>query len=83
MFSHSILKDLPNAYLPMLWFEEKAAMPPDMAPSVKFLLFLMNTPTLTIVWSLLVAIGVIVVVGLLLDHWRRHRSYDPLLDPLM
>ncbi|ROT68508.1 scavenger receptor class B, croquemort type [Penaeus vannamei] len=78
-----ILKDLPNAYLPMLWFEEKAAMPPDMAPSVKFLLFLMNTPTLTIVWSLLVAIGVIVVVGLLLDHWRRHRSYDPLLDPLM
>lgn len=78
-----ILKDLPNAYLPMLWFEEKAEMPPDMAPSIKTLLFLLNTPTLTIVWSLLVAIGVIVVIGILLDHWRRHRAYDPLLDPLM
>nr|XP_027215929.1 protein croquemort-like [Penaeus vannamei] len=67
-----ILSEVPDVYLPMLWFEEIAEMPKDMAAELKALLFIMNTPTMDIIFSTMVLVGAF-TVGLLvgLNFCRR------------
>nr|CAD7603521.1 unnamed protein product [Timema genevievae] len=53
----SLFKNVPKIFFPMLWFEERAAMPQEMASQLKLLLHL---PTIGLVVSItLVVIGLI------------------------
>ncbi|XP_037795050.1 scavenger receptor class B member 1-like [Penaeus monodon] len=67
-----ILSEVPDVYLPMLWFEEIAEMPRDMASELKALLFIMTTPTMDVMFSTMVLLGSF-TVGLLvgLNFCRR------------
>lgn len=52
-----ILKKVPDIYLPMIWFEELAEVPEDMVGQLKALQFIKTTPTMTIVFSLMLLLG--------------------------
>ncbi|XP_042220970.1 protein peste-like [Homarus americanus] len=58
----TILKDVPKVYLPLLWFEEVAGVPEDMASQLSLLLFIMKTPTMTIIFSIMLALGVLTIL---------------------
>ncbi|XP_053639993.2 protein croquemort-like [Cherax quadricarinatus] len=66
----NILSEVTEVYLPLLWFEETAQLPPDMARQLKILLFIMNTPTTTIIFSLFIGLGLLTVIIVLGERYR-------------
>lgn len=74
----SLLRHLPEVYMPMLWFEVKAGMTPDLVSQMKMLLFFLDSSWPSVViWSVLIALAVVIVVVVLVVSWRRTGSYQP------
>ncbi|XP_076053206.1 protein croquemort-like [Oratosquilla oratoria] len=77
-----ILRNVPDVYLPLLWFEELAETPPDLAGQMKALLFIMHSPTMTIIFSIMVAVGILLiglVVGLAFAHHKARKAEERLV----
>lgn len=73
----SLLKSVPDVYLPMLWFEVQGGMTPTLASQTKTLVYFMtsNVPSV-VVWSVMIGLAVLAVVVVLVMAWRRNSSYD-------
>lgn len=71
---YSLLANVTEVYLPLLWFEELASLPEDLAKEMNTLLFIMNTPTITIIFSVMVGLGVIGFIFGLVMHYKRKRD---------
>ena len=56
---------MPDIYLPAIWFEELAEVPEDMNRQLKAVQFIMTTPTITICFSVMLVIGLLVIAYLL------------------
>ncbi|KAK4317176.1 hypothetical protein Pmani_011727 [Petrolisthes manimaculis] len=65
-----LLANVPEVILPVLWFEEVAGLPEDLAKEMNTLLFIMNSPTITIIFSVMVGLGVIGVLIGLIRHYK-------------
>lgn len=60
--------------MPLMWFEVAAGVPEEMIGQLQSLLFMMRTPTMTIIWSVMIALGSLTVVAVLARHWRKRRN---------
>ncbi|XP_047739171.1 sensory neuron membrane protein 1-like, partial [Hyalella azteca] len=49
-----ILAKVKEVILPLIWFEVSAGLTEELAKDLKPVMFLLHTPTMTIIWSLLV-----------------------------
>ncbi|KAK3869390.1 hypothetical protein Pcinc_025297 [Petrolisthes cinctipes] len=65
-----LLAKVSEVILPVLWFEEVAGLPEDLAKEMNTLLFIMNSPTITIIFSVMVGLGVIGVLIGLIRHYK-------------
>ncbi|MPC53983.1 Scavenger receptor class B member 1 [Portunus trituberculatus] len=66
-----ILKNVKEAYLPLLWFEEEAVIPDYMARQLQVLLVIMNTPTVYIVLGVILVLGVIGATLVTTRHYKK------------
>lgn len=76
--SISLLKDVPDVFLPMLWFEVRAEMTPEMASQVKMLIYFMSSSAISIgVWVVVLLVAALMVLGVLLyNRYRREPPYQ-------
>lgn len=66
-----ILKKVPKVYLPLLWFEEEAVMPHNLAWQLQALLLIMNTPIIYIILGVMLGLGVLGASLVIIYHWRK------------
>ncbi|XP_069994200.1 scavenger receptor class B member 1 [Penaeus vannamei] len=69
-----ILSEVPEVYMPLMWFEVAAGVPEEMVGQLQTLLFMMRSPTMTIIWSVMIAVGSLLVVGVLTRHFMKRRK---------
>lgn len=65
-----ILKEVPDIYLPMIWFEELAGVPQDMVKQLRGLQFIMSTPTITICFAITLLAGLAMMVAIAYIGYR-------------
>ncbi|XP_042892231.1 protein croquemort-like [Penaeus japonicus] len=69
-----LLSDVPEVYMPLMWFEVAAGVPEEMVGQLQTLLFMMRTPTMTIIFSVMIGLGLLTVALVLGLHWRKNRK---------
>lgn len=72
----SMLKDVTDVYLPLLWFEEEAVMPYNLAWRLKLLLVIMNTPLMTIIFVLVMALGLLGASLILFFRYKNAKARE-------
>ena len=61
--------------LPIFWFEVEAGVTDEIAAQLKPVMFMIESPTLTIIWSCMMGIGgIVVLVFSIKIHRRRTRQ---------
>ncbi|CAL4061424.1 unnamed protein product [Meganyctiphanes norvegica] len=70
-----MFENVTEGLVPMIWFEELADMPEDLAGQLNMLLFIMKTPTITIIFSVCLAISAIILIGCGVKVYKRKKSY--------
>ncbi|KAK8390396.1 hypothetical protein O3P69_010229 [Scylla paramamosain] len=65
-----ILSKVEEVYLPLVWFETLAALPDSDAGELKALLFIMNSSIITIIFSLMVGLGLLTIILVLVYHYQ-------------
>lgn len=66
-----LLRSVREGILPLLWFEEEAVIPEHMARQLQVLLVIMNTPTVTIILSVTLVLGVIGASLVTFCHFKK------------
>lgn len=64
-----MLSEVKEVYLPLFWFETVAEVSPDDAMDLKTLLYLMNSPLFTIIFSVMLCLGTLTIILVLLYHY--------------
>ena len=70
LFSRSILSKVEEVYLPLVWFETIAGLPSSDAAELKTLLYIMNSPIVTIIFSVMVGLGLLTIILVLVYHYQ-------------
>ncbi|XP_050701794.1 protein croquemort-like isoform X2 [Eriocheir sinensis] len=64
-----MLSEVKEVYLPLFWFETVAEVSPKDAEDLKTLLYLMNSPLFTIIFSVMFGLGTLTLILVLLYHY--------------
>ncbi|CAL4230381.1 unnamed protein product [Meganyctiphanes norvegica] len=58
-----MLANLTDGLVPLIWFEERADLPDELVPSMKMLVIMITTPTVTIILSVSLVISILILAG--------------------